>query len=67
MKLIAYVLGAVCIVAAVIYFVMPAESLPSWLPGFEPGMARIRAKHGIAAGAAGAILFAIGWFLGRRG
>ena len=65
MKLIAYLIGAVCLVAAVIYFALPADALPSFLPGFDPSMPRIRLKHGIAAAAAGVVLFIIGWRLGR--
>ena len=65
MKLVACLLGAVCLVVAAIYFALPAESLPSFLPGYEPGMARIRMKHGIAATAAGVVLFAIGWWRSR--
>jgi hypothetical protein len=67
MKLLAYLVGAICLVAAALYLALPAESLPTFFPGFEPGMARIRLKHGIAAGAAGVVLFLIGWWLGRRG
>ena len=66
MKVAAYLLGAVLIVVAVIYFVVPAESLPSFFPGHEPGMTRVRLKHGIASGVVGVILLAVGWFLGRR-
>jgi len=67
MKTILYLLGALLIVVAIVYFVMPADSLPSFMPGHEAGLARPRMKHGIAAGAAGVIAFAIGWFMGRRG
>lgn len=66
MKLIAYVLGALLIIVAVVYFVLPADSLPTFLPGYEQGLARIRTKHGIAAGVVGVLLFAIAWFMGRR-
>ena len=65
MKMIAYLLAVVCIVVAVIYFTMPADSLPSFLPGHEAGLDRIRVKHGIAAGAAGVVLLVLGWFMGR--
>jgi hypothetical protein len=65
MKTIAYVLGVVCIVVAVIYFVVPADSLPSFFPGYEAGLMRVRVKHGIAAGALGLILFVAGWWAGR--
>jgi hypothetical protein len=66
MKAAAYLLGALLIVIAVVYFVVPAESLPSFFPGHEPGMTRVRLKHGIASGVVGVILLAVGWFLGRR-
>ena len=66
MKTIAYVLGVLLIVVAVIYLMVPAESLPSFLPGHEADLARPRMKHGIAAGAVGIILLVVGWVLGRR-
>ena len=66
MKLVATVLGVILLIVAVIYFVLPADQLPSFLPGHEAGVTRIHMKHGIAAGAAGIVLLAIGWFLGRR-
>ena len=67
MKTVAYLLGALLIIVAVIYLAMPADSLPSFMPGHEAGLVRPRMKHGIAAGAAGVVLCAIGWFMGRRG
>ena len=66
MKLILTVLGLVLIVAAVVYFVMPAGQLPSFMPGHEAGVARVHMKHGIVSGVAGVILLAAGWFMGRR-
>jgi hypothetical protein len=66
MKTIAYVLGALLIVVAVIYLTVPADSLPSFFPGHEVGLARTRMKHGLAAGAVGVILLVVGWVLGRR-
>ena len=66
MKLILSVLGLVLIVAAVVYFVMPADQLPSFMPGHEAGVARVHMKHGIVSGVAGVILLAAGWFMGRR-
>jgi hypothetical protein len=65
MRLVAYILAVILIIIAVIYFLMPADSLPTFFPGHEPGLTRIRMKHGIAAGAAGVILFLVGWFVGR--
>ena len=66
MKSIAYLLGALLIVVAAIYLLVPADSLPAFFPGHEAGLTRIRLKHGLAAGVAGIILLAVGWFVGRR-
>ena len=66
MKTVAYLLGALLIVSAAIYLLVPADSLPSFFPGHEAGLARIRLKHGLVAAVAGIVLFAVGWFAGRR-
>jgi hypothetical protein len=66
MKLICMLLGLALIVIAAIYFLMPADQLPSFFPGHANGLHRIRFKHGIASGGAGVVLLAIGWWLGRR-
>ena len=67
MKAVAYLLGIILIVIAGIYLAVPADSLPSFFPGHEAGLPRVRLKHGIASGAVGVILLLIGWFVGRRG
>ena len=66
MKAAAYLLGALLVVVAIVYFTVPAESLPSFFPGHEPGMTRVRLKHGIASGVVGVALLVVGWVLGRR-
>jgi uncharacterized membrane protein YkvA (DUF1232 family) len=66
MKAIVYVLGALCIVAAIVYFVLPADQLPGLMPGHDAAIDHIRLKHGIAAAIVGVILLAIGRFVGRR-
>jgi uncharacterized membrane-anchored protein YitT (DUF2179 family) len=66
MKLVATILGIVLIVVAVVYFLVPADSLPGFIPGHEAGLMRIRIKHGVAAGAAGIVLLGVGWWMGRR-
>ena len=65
MKLAAYLLAVILIVVAAIYLLVPADALPAFLPGYEPGLARVRVKHGIAAGAAGVVLLLAGAFVGR--
>jgi uncharacterized membrane protein YkvA (DUF1232 family) len=66
MKAIVYVLGALCIVVAIVYFVLPADQLPGFMPGHDAAIANIRLKHGIAAAIVGVVLLAIGRFVGRR-
>jgi hypothetical protein len=66
MKLIAYLLGIVLIVIAAVYFVTPADHLPSFFPGHAAGVTRVHMKHGVLAGVVGIVLLAIGWMIGRR-
>jgi hypothetical protein len=67
MKLICMLLGIVLLIVAVIYFVMPADQLPNFMPGHVNGLARVRIKHGMLAGGIGIVLLIIGWIIGRRG
>jgi hypothetical protein len=67
MRAVAIILGLAAAAVAVMYFVMPAGSLPGFFPGFEAGSDHVHMKHGLAAAAAGVVLFAIGWFAGRAG
>ena len=66
MKLVITLLGLALIVIAAVYFLLPADQLPSFFPGHETGLARIRMKHGLLLGAAGVALLAVGWWMGRR-
>ena len=66
MKLICVVLGIALIVVAGMYFLMPADALPSFFPGHATGLARMRYKHGMVSGAIGVVLLAVGWWMGRR-
>jgi len=64
--MLAYLLAIICIIVAVMYFVMPAGSLPTFMPGYEAGSAHIHMKHAIIAIVAAIVLFLIGWLIGRR-
>jgi hypothetical protein len=66
MKMLAYLLAIICVIAAVMYFVMPAGQLPSFMPGYLAGSDHIHQTHAIAAAGAAVVLFVIGWFFGRR-
>ena len=65
MKLVLTLLGVVLLVIAAVYFLVPADQLPGFLPGHETGT-RVRMKHGIASGVVGVILLAAGIWMGRR-
>ena len=57
----AVVIGIALIVAAAIYWVEPARSLPSFFPGHESS-SHHHVKHGIAAFVVGLAALAFGWF-----
>jgi len=60
MKIAATVLGLILAVVAIVYFVVPAESLPAFFPGFEAGSPRVHVKHGVVSAVAAVVLFGIG-------
>jgi hypothetical protein len=66
MKLLVTLLGVVLLVVAGVYFLIPADQLPAFFPGYEAGVAHVHTKHGIVAGVAGLVLLAAGAWIGRR-
>jgi hypothetical protein len=66
MKMLAYLLAIVCVIAAVMYYTMPAGQLPAFMPGYIAGSDHIHMTHAIAAAVAAVVLFVIGWIMGRR-
>ena len=58
----AVVVGVALIVLAVVYWIEPASSLPSFLPGHEAGSGHHHVKHGIAAFFVGVALLVYAWF-----
>jgi hypothetical protein len=66
MRMLAYLLAIICVIAAVTYFMVPAGSLPTFMPGYEAGSAHMHMKHAAIAVVAAIVLFLIGWLLGRR-
>jgi len=59
---LALVAGVALIVIAVVYWVEPAKSLPSFFPGHQSGSAHHHVKHGIAAFLVGLALLVFAWF-----
>ncbi|HEY2531026.1 MAG TPA: hypothetical protein VGJ20_24355 [Xanthobacteraceae bacterium] len=65
MKMLAYLLAIICVIAAVVYYTMPAGSLPTFMPGYVAGSTAVHTKHAIAAAAAAVVLLLLGYFVGR--
>lgn len=65
MRAAAIVIALICLVVACVYWLVPAGSLPAFLPGFEAGSPRIHYKHGGVALAVAVVLFVVAWFAGR--
>jgi hypothetical protein len=58
----AVVIGLLLIVVAIVYWIEPAKSLPSFFPGHESGSNHHHVKHGIAAFLVGLACLAFAWF-----
>jgi hypothetical protein len=56
MKTAAYGLSIISVVIAVMYYVLPGGSLPTFFPGYVAGSTHIHFMHGFAA-TAGAVAF----------
>ena len=56
MKMIAYLMAVVCMIAAGMYYTLPGGSLPTFMPGYDAGSTHIHKMHGFAA-ITGAIVF----------
>jgi len=67
MRLICYLLAIVLLIVAVVYFVIPADQLPSFMPGYQAGVMRVHMKHAALSGGLAIVLFIVGWLVGRRG
>jgi hypothetical protein len=59
---LAAIIGVVLIALSIVYFTVPAGSLPSILPGHQSGSSHVHVKHGIAALLVGLACFVFVWF-----
>jgi amino acid permease len=66
LSVLSVTVGFVFIIIAVIYFIEPAGSLPSFFPGFENGSSHVHFKHGIASVIVALLFFAYTWFQGGK-
>ena len=58
----AVLVGVLCLVVAVIYWVDNASQLPSFFPGHKAGSSHVHVKHGIAALILGLGALVLAWF-----
>jgi hypothetical protein len=58
----AVIAGIVLLVIAIVYWVEPASSLPSFFPGHQAGDSEHHVKHGIAAFVLAIGCFVFAWF-----
>jgi hypothetical protein len=68
-KLLSYsasLLGILFLILAIIYWTVPAGSLPHFIPGFETGGTTIHFKHGLAALILSLLSFTWAWFEGGK-
>ena len=63
---LAVIVGIALIVVAVVYWIEPARSLPSFFPGHQAGSNHHHVKHGIAAFLVGLACLAFAWFQSGR-
>ena len=66
MKLVLNALGVVLLIVASMYFLVPADQLPGFLPGHEAGLTRMHVKHGVVSGVVGIALIAAGSWMVRK-
>ena len=66
MKTLAYGLSIICVIIAVLYFVLPGGSLPTFLPGYVAGSTRIHKLHAFAAATGAVVFLLIGLSTRRR-
>jgi hypothetical protein len=59
---LAVVAGVILLIVAIVYWVEPASSLPSFFPGHQAGDSEHHVKHGIAALVLALACFVFAWF-----
>jgi hypothetical protein len=55
-KTLAYGLSIICVIVAIMYYVLPGGSLPTFFPGYVAGSTHIHFMHAVAA-TTGAVVF----------
>jgi hypothetical protein len=61
-SVVSVILGIIFVILAVVYWTVPAGSLPHFMPGFETGVPTVHFKHGLASLILAIALFIYTWF-----
>ena len=56
------IIGMLLIALAIYYWLTPAGSLPTFLPGYEQGVTAVHVKHGLASLIVGFLALILAWF-----
>jgi len=64
-SLAAVAVGVVLVVVAIIYFVEPSKSLPSFFPGHYATSVQHASRHGLVALFVGLAFFLVAWISSR--
>lgn len=65
LPILATLIGALFVFLAVVYALVPANALPSFVPGHDPATDTMHVKHGLASLLVGVALWAYAWFATR--
>jgi len=67
---VALVVGVAFVALAIVYWALPADSLPSWLPGHKPPSHAFHGhhhkRHGLAAFVLGIAALTLAWIVVRE-
>lgn len=64
--ILAGLLGLIGLALAAYYWITPAGSLPTFLPGFQAGSDHVHTTHALACLVVGLVLLAASWFAWSR-
>lgn len=56
------IIGLLLLASSLVYFLQPASSLPSFMPGYDAALVKHHYKHGIACLLLALAAFSFAWF-----